>query len=106
MLIKNCCLYYPNKKGLINALLTSIGTLSGSGYSLLGEKIINPKREVIEKKPNKEYEAYYSKEIAENSKLFFLFATILILISTIIPVFYFINLKKILGIIQKWKMKK
>ena len=87
LLIKNCCLYYPKKKGLINALLASIGTISGSGYSILGEKVINPKREVIKKIPNQLDEPYYSKEIAENSKIYFLFASILIPSSTIISIF-------------------
>ena len=87
ILIKNCCSYYPKKKGLINALISSAGTLSGSAYCFLGEKVINPKREVIKKIPNQKYEEYYSKEIAENSKLFFLFGAILIPTSTIISIF-------------------
>ncbi len=94
ILIKNCCSYYPKKKGLINALISSAGTLSGSAYCFLGEKVINQKREIIKKIPNQKYEEYYSKEIAENSKLFFLFGAILIPTSTIISIFLFYKFDK------------
>ncbi len=84
ILIKNACQYYPKKKGLINALISSVGSLFSAGYALLGEKVINPNREsVID--PIKE--PYYSLEIAERSRIFFLFAMFLIPTSTIFSTF-------------------
>ena len=80
ILIKNSCCFYPDKKGLISSLISSIGTLIGSSYSFLGELVINPERKPIIG-PN---EPYYEEEIAEKSKLFFLFAMILIPVSTIL----------------------
>jgi hypothetical protein len=80
VLIKNSCHYYPSKKGLINAIISSTGTLFGALYSFLGELVINPERELVidsVKAP------YYKEEIAERSRLFFLFAMILIPTSTI-----------------------
>jgi MFS family permease len=44
IVVKNCCLYYPKKKGFISACIMSLGALIGSSYTLLGEKIINPDR--------------------------------------------------------------
>ena len=84
ILIKNSCYYYPKRKGLISALVASIGGLFGSGYSFLGEKVINPNREQI---IHPKFQPYYEKRIAERSKLFFLFAMILIPISTSISIF-------------------
>ena len=81
ILIKNACCYYPNKKGLINALINSLGSLFGAAYSYFGERIINP-----EKRHPKE-ESYYEEEIAKKSRLFFLFAIFLIPISTILSFF-------------------
>ena len=80
ILLKNACFFYPGKKGLISALIFSIGTLFGSAYSFLGELVINPDREPI----IGPREPYYKEEIAEKSKLFFLFAMILIPVSTIL----------------------
>ena len=81
ILIKNACCYYPHKKGLINALINSLGGLFGAGCSYLGEKIINPDRKII-RLPNE----YYEEDIAKKSRLFFLFAIFLIPISTIISI--------------------
>jgi len=80
ILIKNTCFFYPDKKGLISALISSIGTLFGSSYSFLGELVINPDRKPI----IGPREPYYEEEIAEKSKLFFLFAMILIPVSTLL----------------------
>ena len=84
VLVKNVCHYYPKKKGLISAIISSIGTLFGSSFSFLGELVINPKRESV---INTQTEPYYSEEIANRSRLYFLFAIILIPISTIISFF-------------------
>ena len=83
VLIKNSCQYYPNKKGLISSLINSIGTLFGSLYTFLGEFIINPERKSV---INSQKAPYYSEEISEKSRNFFLFAMILIPITIIISV--------------------
>ena len=75
IVIKNCCYYYPKRKGLINAILINVGALIGSSYTFLGEKIINPSREEV---INKKTEPYYRENIAERSKYFFLFGMITI----------------------------
>ena len=84
--IKNCCLYYPKKKGFISASILSLGALIGSSFTLLGEKIINPDRKPVN---DKEKDPYYPKEIAERAKYYFLFAIILLPIVTTISLFLF-----------------
>ena len=42
--IKNVCLYYPKKKGIINALIICIGGLASELYVYIGEKLINPEK--------------------------------------------------------------
>ena len=86
IVVKNCCMYYPKKKGFISACIMSLGALIGSSYTLLGEKIINPDREeVIDKKTN----PYYSEEISERSKYFFLFGMLVMPIATAFSIFLF-----------------
>ena len=85
VLIKNACSFYPSKKGLINAIISSLGSLFGAAYALLGEKVINPQRELVIdniKAP------YYREEIAEKSRIFFLFAMFIIPASTIFSAFF------------------
>ena len=77
--VKNCCLYYPKRKGFISAIIMSLGALIGSSYTLLGEKIINPHREEVKDKEN---EPFYDFEIAKRSKYFFLFGMIILPIGT------------------------
>ena len=84
--VKNCCFYYPNKKGLISSLIVSLGAMTGSSYTYLGEKIINPEREKV---IDKDKEPYYREEIAKRSKYYFLFAMIAIPIFTAISLFLF-----------------
>ena len=86
IVVKNCCLYYPKKKGFISACIMSLGALIGSSYTLLGEKIINPDREeVIDKKEN----PYYNEDISERSKYFFLFGMLIMPIATSLSIFLF-----------------
>ena len=86
IVVKNCCLYYPKKKGFISACIMSLGALIGSSYTLLGEKIINPDREeVIDKKEN----PYYNEDISERSKYFFLFGMLIMPIATALSIFLF-----------------
>ena len=84
--VKNCCLYYPKKKGFISACIMSLGALIGSSYTLLGEKIINPDREEVIDKDNN---PYYSEEISERSKYFFLFGMLIMPIATVLSIFLF-----------------
>ena len=81
ILIKNACCYSPHKKGLINALINSLGSLFGAGCSYFVEKIINPDRNKLLNE-----EPYYDEAIAKKSRLFFLIAIFLIPISTIISI--------------------
>ena len=83
ILVKNTCFYYPDKKGLISSSIASIGTLVGSGYSFLGELIINPDRVPIKGQK----EPYYEESIAERSRLFFLSAMIMIPVLTLLSLF-------------------
>ena len=84
--VKNCCFYYPKKKGLISSSVMSLGAMVGSSYTYLGEKIINPNREKV---IDKDKEPYYRKEIAERSKYFFLFGMIVIPVSAALSLFLF-----------------
>lgn len=84
--VKNCCLYYPKKKGFISACIMSLGALVGSSYTLIGEKIINPEREKVVDIVD---DPYYSEEIALRSKYFFLFGMIIFPIATAISLFLF-----------------
>ena len=84
IVVKNCCFYYPKKKGFISSCIMSLGALVGSSYTLLGEKIINPEREiVINGQP------FYREEIAKRSKYYFIFGMILVPIATSISLFLF-----------------
>ena len=42
--IKNACLYYPKKKGMISSIIICLGGLISSLYVFIGEKIINPEK--------------------------------------------------------------
>ena len=84
--VKNCCCFYPKKKGFINACIMSLGALIGSSYTLLGEKLINPDRKEVIDIDN---EPYYTLEISERSKYFFLFGMIIMPLSTSISIFLF-----------------
>ena len=86
IVVKNCCLYYPKKKGFISACIMSLGALIGSSYTLLGEKIINPDREEVIDKDNN---PYYSEDISERSKYFFLFGMLIMPIATALSIFLF-----------------
>ena len=78
---KNICFYYPDKRGIITSLMTSINVIIGSIINVFGEKIINPKRITL-----KENETYYPIHIAKNYIKFYKIALI------IIPIFSFLSL--------------
>ena len=78
---KNICFYYPEKRGIITSLMTSITVIIGSIINVFGEKIINPEKITI-----KENETYYPISIAKNYIKFYKIALI------IIPFFAFLSL--------------
>ena len=89
--IKNACLFYPKKKGIINSIIVCLGGLVSSLYVFIGEKIINPDKEtIIDKNTN----PFYRLEVAEKSKNFFIFGIILIPITTILSLFLFYKYEK------------
>lgn len=64
---KNACEYFFEKKGMVNAIIASIGSIGGGIYNIAGEMIINPKSiGAID-------EGFYPFEIAEKIKYFLLF---------------------------------
>ena len=89
--IKNACLYYPKKKGIINSIIVCLGGLVSSFYVTIGEMIINPgKKTIIDKKTN----PYYPEAIANKSKNYFIFAMILLPITTMISLLLFYKYEK------------
>ena len=78
---KNICLYYPEKKGILMALMNSAIIIFGSIMNLIGEKIINPEKITIKKG-----ETYYPFDVAKN------YIKLYKLILIIIPICVFISL--------------
>ena len=78
---KNICFYYPEKRGIIISLLTSINVIIGSIVNVLGEKIINPEKITLKKN-----ETYYPIDIAKNYIKFYKLTLIAI------PTFSFLSL--------------
>ena len=84
--MKNACMYYPEKKGLIGSIIMSFLGISISIYTIVGEKLINPNKEgVIDNRK----EPYYSLEVSERCKNYYLFALICFPIGTIITLLTF-----------------
>ena len=84
--LKNACLYYPEKKGLISACIVSLSGIGSAIYILVGEQLINPLKEgVIDAKTD----PYYSIEVSENVKYYFIFAMIVLPIGTILALLFF-----------------
>ena len=84
--LKNACLYYPKKKGLISACIISLSGVSTAIDVLIGEQLINPNKEgVIDpiKAP------YYSEDVSKNVKNYFIFAMIILPIGTILSILFF-----------------
>lgn len=65
---KKCLLLFSFKKGLISALVTSIGNLGAAAYNFLGESFINKENYTLDEK-----EEYYPYDIAKNVKTYYLF---------------------------------
>ena len=84
--VKNACMYYPEKKGLISSIIMSFIGISISIYTLVGEKLINPNKEDVIDHRN---DPYYSLEVSERSKNYYLFAMICFPIGTLITLLTF-----------------
>ena len=80
---KNICYYYPAKRGIIIAIYSSINTIIGSFVSVLGEKIINPKKIVLN-----DGEIFYPLNVAKNYIKFYKLGLVMLpicsLVSTIL----------------------
>lgn len=63
---KNACKYFFEKKGMVNAIIASLGSIGGGLYNLAGEMLINPKSIGTTG-------GFYPFEIAEKIKYFLLF---------------------------------
>ena len=101
--IKNACLYYPKKKGKISSMIVCLGGLITSLYVYIGEKIINPdKKSIINKKTN----PFYPEDVAERANNFFIFAMIVMPITTIISLFLFYKFEKPKEIDNSKELKK
>ena len=48
ILVKNLMCFYPKKRGIVSALLPSCLIIVAASFSIIGEKIINPKKEILE----------------------------------------------------------
>lgn len=81
---KNCCFYYPDHKGVIASSILSIGILSGAGFTMMGEKIINPEQKTLE-----EGEDFFKKEISERIRYYFLVMMICIPVGGLISLIFF-----------------
>ena len=84
--IKNACKYYPNQKGKITSSIIFLGGLASSLYSYIGEKIINPDKKGIIKKDSN---PIYPEDVAIRANYFFIFALIIIPITTFISLILF-----------------
>lgn len=58
---KHCCLYFPNKKGLLNSVLSAVMIAIMALNNLIGEGIINPYQEQLLEEFN-----CYPPEVAQN----------------------------------------
>lgn len=77
--IKNACFYCPEKKGLIAALITSIGNLGNAAYNYFGETLINSTNYTL-----KEGEKYYPFWIAKNVSRYYALIFVAIPVGTIL----------------------
>ncbi len=98
--IKNCLLYFPNKKGLINGLvLFGYGT-SSLIYNSIADYLINPTYQQIN--PNTGFfDLYISKNVKKYLKFFNIFNGIIVIISFLILFEYKANKKDNKDEIQK-----
>ena len=87
--VKNACFYYPEKKGLISAVISSLGHIAGAGYNLIGETLINKENYTLQKD-----EVKYPFEIAKNVKRYYRFIFLTVPIGTIFGLLLTFQYKK------------
>ena len=84
-------------------MIVCLGGLITSLYVYIGEKIINPdKKSIINKKTN----PFYPEDVAERANNFFIFAMIVMPITTIISLFLFYKFEKPKEIDNSKELKK
>ena len=84
--IKNACLYFPKRKGIINSTIIFLGGVTSMLYLIIGEKIINPEKKPIERKNNN---PVYPEDVANRAYYYFVFTMIVFPILTIIALLLF-----------------
>ena len=80
IVLKNVCLYYPNRKGFIGSILLFVESLGSFLSYLIGEKIINP--------DDLKGKDYYEKVVNRTNK-YFIFVMIVIPVTTAICILLF-----------------
>ena len=86
---KNLAFYNPDKKGLLISGMMAITILFGGGFSLFGEKLINPDGYTL-----KWDEEYYKYEYSSRTYIYFTFGFFSIPIGTIIFLLLIVEYKK------------
>ena len=86
---KNLAFYKPDKKGLLISGMMAITILFGGGFSLFGEKLINPDGYTL-----KWDEEYYKYEYSSRTYIYFTFGFFSIPIGTIIFLLLIVEYKK------------
>ena len=84
--VKNACFYYPEKKGLISSSMMSFVGISVAGYVLIGEQLINPGKEGV---IDQETDPYYSLEVSQNCRKYYLFGMFVLPIGTLLSFLFF-----------------
>lgn len=82
--MKNACMYYPEKKGMIAAIVMSFGQLGGPIFSLVGETITNPNNVIIE-----EEDYFFPVEIGKNFFNYLIFIFVLYPVGTTLTLLTF-----------------
>ena len=84
--VKNACMFYPEKKGLISAGIMSFVGVWVAIFILIGEKLINPEKEGV---IDQDTEPYYSEEVSKRFKNYYFFAMLCLPIETLISLLLF-----------------
>ena len=81
--VKNACFYKPEKKGIISALVTSLGHLAGAAFNIIGEKMINSSGYTLSGE-----EIRYPYYIAKNVKNYYKFIFYTVPIGTFLGILF------------------
>lgn len=84
---KNCCMYFPRRRGLISGLLACVQSVFSSILNIFGEKVI------INPKSIDPVRGFYTFEAAQNIKRFYLFQIGCVIICTTIGVSLIVEFK-------------